>query len=499
MQIGFKQIFFNYFVKAWGLISIYLFVPLYVKYLGIESYGVVSIYALLLGLISFIDSGLSATIIKEFSEFSDRNFKYSLLKIIEGYYLKISILLVLSLMLLSPLFVEKWLNANYINTDEMIFIFRLIVIGVILQLFSSIYYGALFGLNNQIEANSANFIWNLIKPVGIVLFFYFYDASLTAFFVWTIFCNLTYLLFLRFLTYKKLSGELPLKKEFKILPKRIQQFLLSMVFIALISSINSQIDKLLISSIFSIKEFGFYSIASTLSQLPVLICVPFVATFFPLLVKFKDSVDAWKIYYKMSVVLTSTALVLATVLIVFTDQILELWLGEQFFSNGNNDLVKITRLLTIGSLFLALQILPFNFLVSKGLTKYTLRQGFLQILIGIPLLLWMTNRLGLIGAGIPWIIINVGAYIYLNFIIFKYYYKEHFSIFFKNTLGLPLAVITIIILLYFSIRNYINLHFSVFCFLIFLIFFYLVIVILNKNNKVGFSTFTNFFKIQDDE
>jgi O-antigen/teichoic acid export membrane protein len=42
------------------------------------------------------------------------------------------------------------------------------------------------------------------------------------------------------------------------------------VLIALISSVNSQADKIIASSFFSLKTFGYYNIASMLAQVPIL-------------------------------------------------------------------------------------------------------------------------------------------------------------------------------------------------------------------------------------
>ena len=37
-----RNIFANMVARAWGVISVYLFVPLYLKFLGIEAYGLMN-------------------------------------------------------------------------------------------------------------------------------------------------------------------------------------------------------------------------------------------------------------------------------------------------------------------------------------------------------------------------------------------------------------------------------------------------------------------------
>ena len=43
-----KNILANYVGRIWGIISVFLFVPFYVKLLGIESYAVISFYMVIL-------------------------------------------------------------------------------------------------------------------------------------------------------------------------------------------------------------------------------------------------------------------------------------------------------------------------------------------------------------------------------------------------------------------------------------------------------------------
>ena len=67
-----KNIAANYVGRAWGFISVYLFVPLYLKFLGIEAYGLVGFYSTLLGVLAFADIGSTATFKREIARLSAR-------------------------------------------------------------------------------------------------------------------------------------------------------------------------------------------------------------------------------------------------------------------------------------------------------------------------------------------------------------------------------------------------------------------------------------------
>ena len=120
----------NYVTRIWGLFSVFLFIPIYIKYLGIESYAVIGFYALLLGIVSFADAGMSSAVTKEFSKPSPINQKYSVLKIIEKNYILICIIISLSVLFCSDFIATYWLKSDGINIIDLSLYVKLIGIGI---------------------------------------------------------------------------------------------------------------------------------------------------------------------------------------------------------------------------------------------------------------------------------------------------------------------------------------------------------------------------------
>jgi O-antigen/teichoic acid export membrane protein len=67
-----RNILANMIARAWGVISVYLFVPLYLRFLGIEAYGIVGFYSTLLAVLAFADMGFTATLNREMARLSVR-------------------------------------------------------------------------------------------------------------------------------------------------------------------------------------------------------------------------------------------------------------------------------------------------------------------------------------------------------------------------------------------------------------------------------------------
>ena len=435
MESNFFKILSNYGAKILNIFSVFIFIPIYIKYLGIESFSVISFYTLILGIISFADSGISSAVIKEFSLVNTSNYKYTLFRNIEVLYILICSVLVLLLILGSKFIAVQWLNTQTIPVSDLAYYIRLISFGVTLQLFSSLYFGALFGLGNQVLTNSFQIVWNLAKSGLVILLFIFYKNTLEVYLIWQIMINIIYLGLLRYILIRKLrnTSSTKLLRTEKKIPKHVLSYISGMSLIAIISAFNIQIDKIVVSSYFTLDMLGYYSISSILSQTPVMACTPLVFFVFPIFSKlsFHQNHNFMKVqivFKKVMYFLLILSIPILMTILLYTKEILLLWIGQKAITNNLNDIVIVTKLLVIGSFFMVLQLPFFYFLLSKNKTKYMMLQGIAQIIIEVPILFFCIKYFGIRGVGIPWVVINVFALIYLMYIVFtKYLPKDILS------------------------------------------------------------------------
>lgn len=433
----------NYGSRLWSLVSVFIFTPLYIHYLGIESYAIIGFYTLLLGIISFADAGMSSAIIKEFSLQATASYKYSVLRNIENLYWGVCVFIFCVIFVGSNFIANHWLNSEKISSSDLSYYVSLIGIGVVIQLLSSLYYGSLFGLNQQVKANSYQIIWNVFKNGVVILLFILYRKNLEIYFLWQIVCNAIYVIALRLHTiYILKKDDRRLTNNLNKIPKHILVYIGGMFLIALISSVNSQADKIIASSFFSLKTFGYYNIASMLAQVPVILASPLALFVFPLFSRFAENeenklnISFIKVYFLLNILVFS-----ATFLIVlYAKEILVLWTGNAISASMFPSIIIVVRLLVIGSLFLALQFPLYYLLLSKGKTKYNITQGVLQVLFGLPLLYACAKFYGIQAMGVPWIVINLSSLLYLSVIVLKDYIFLNFRVLFFNYFFMPLAI-----------------------------------------------------------
>ena len=501
-QSSLVKIISNYGSRLWSMVSVFVFIPLYIKFLGSENYGLIGFYALLLGIISFADSGMSSAVIKEFSQESKTNYKYTLFRNLEIIYTILCVLISGIIFFSAEVIVKHWISSQTISQRDLVYYVRLIGVGVTTQLISSLYFGALFALKNQVRSNLLQLGWNFSKSALVFALFIIFSKSIELYFIWQIVCNVLYIYILRFFVLRQLNLEVsttPLKILFRKLPKHIAKYIGGMIFIAIISSINIQADKLVTSSMFDLGTFGFYNIASSLAQIPVILIAPLIAFAFPLFSKFsnpipkenghKNLVVFNKIFYLTNLI----AIVFTVGIFFYSKEILLLWTKSAIPTSIFPAIAFDVKILILGSFFLALQFPLYYLLLSKGKTKYTIFQGTIQVLVGIPLLYYCSKKFGLFGIPIPWLLINISAFVYL-FIIVQKKFLDFANVHFYTRILLPPLIITL--LFNFLVYScYQKIQFGFIAFIAFSASISLIISVLyfNKQSKINVFSFKHLY------
>src|SRR5208283_5884335 len=104
----------NYVGSFWTSLMSLAFVPLYIRFMGIESYGLVGMFASLQALFGILDLGLSATMNREMARLStnpeNRRDARDLARTLEVMFWGLAIVIGLVTVLLAGSITDYWLN-----------------------------------------------------------------------------------------------------------------------------------------------------------------------------------------------------------------------------------------------------------------------------------------------------------------------------------------------------------------------------------------------------
>jgi O-antigen/teichoic acid export membrane protein len=446
-----KNVVANYISRIWSFISVFLFVPIYVKILGLESYAVINFYNVILAVMLFADAGLSSTLNREIARYTDKVYLGNMLFTIEKLYFFITSSIVILIFFLSNFIANKWLHSNTISIEEISHYITLMGIAVALQLFTTLENSGLMGLEKQVLANTIQVTGSILRS-AVVLIPLFFSPTLTTFFTWQIFINLLIFITTRYYLWSFIKSNYVNKFQFEIL-KTVGKFAGGMMLMSIIASLNSQIDKILISKIFTLKEFGYYSLAGMLSQIPVIIITPIALALLPRMVKLitnKKQTDLIKLFHSNSYIIASISSAGAISIFIFTHQLVFVWTKDM---NIANNIDQVTRVLLIGNIFLAFQYMPYHLAIANGHTKTNVNAGIITVLLIIPAIMFFVKKFQLIGATFPWLMMNILAFLYLGYILINKFLPGNFLDWLIKATLTPLIVSIIVGGIYFTLAT----------------------------------------------
>ncbi len=448
----YKNIIANYIGKFWGIISVFIFIPFYIKILGLESYAVINFYTVILTIMYFADGGLSATLNREIARTDDKQYLGNMLFTIERLYLGICLFIILFVTSFSGFIADNWLSSQTILSADLKTYIFLMGISIAFQLFTTLESSGLMGLEKQVLSNGIQVSSSIFRSAIVLIPLYFYPTLLT-FFLWQTSINIIFFFITRYNLWKYVKSDFLYNFDKQIL-KTVGKFAGGMMLMAIISSLNTQIDKLVISKLLSLKEFGYYSLSGVLAQVPVLMITPIAVAILPRMVKYsetRDTENLKKLFHVNSFILSALATSIALVLFLFTKDFLLIWTNNAIIANT---IENITKMLLLGGVFLSFQIMPYYLAIANGHTTTNVKLGVVSLLLIIPALLLLVKYKGLIGATFTWLIFNVLAYFYLGYFIIYKFLKNEFKKWLTNDTILPLLInVCIGITAYYATKN----------------------------------------------
>lgn len=178
----------NYFGQGWVALMGLAFIPLYVKYLGIEAYGLIGLYAVLNAWLGLLDMGMTPTLSREMARFlggghTPQSIR-DLLRSIEVVALAIAVLIVAGVALSAHWLASSWLKADNLPVQTVSEAF--VVMGAVtaLRFVEGIYRSSLIGLSRQVFYNVVNSILATVRGLGAVFVLVWVSPTIQAFFFW---------------------------------------------------------------------------------------------------------------------------------------------------------------------------------------------------------------------------------------------------------------------------------------------------------------------------
>jgi O-antigen/teichoic acid export membrane protein len=175
------------FGSIWSALLGLAVVPLYIKYLGTEAYGLIGFFATTQALLQLLDLGLSPTINREVARCSATNKMQearSLLHTLSVVYWGMAFVIGLVILALAPLIATHWLQARALPLATISQALMLMGLVVACRWPVGLYMGALMGMQRVALSSMINTAFGTLSSLGTVAVLILVSPTIKAFFIW---------------------------------------------------------------------------------------------------------------------------------------------------------------------------------------------------------------------------------------------------------------------------------------------------------------------------
>ena len=443
-----RNLLANYFGQGWAAIMALAFMPLYIDLLGIEAFGLIGFYIAIQMLLSVFDLGITPTLNRQMARYRAGDLKNSeiksLLSTLEICAFFIALLIFIFLWLSSNFIASKWLSFETLSFSMVSNSIVLMGLAISVRFVESIYKGSLLGLEEQVWFNLVNAVLATLRFGGVVLLLANYSNTIIVFFCWQAFLSLCSILIFRAKTMTVLkSGDKFLKFDVKAI-KDVSAFASGMFGISLLSLCLTQSDKFILSTLLSLENFSYYTLAVTIAGSLYMLITPITQAFYPRLVSLVTlkNEEMLKVTFHQATQLVNV-LILPIVLTItfFSESIIYAWSGNQILADNSAPILSVY---IIGSYLNGLVNIPYHLQLAHGWTSLAFKMNLITVLFLLPLIIIITPKTGAIGAAYLWTIINIVYFTLGTLIMFKRILKNSRNTWFIFDIGIPSFFMSIV-------------------------------------------------------
>ena len=392
-------------------------IPLYVKFLGVEAFGLVGLYSVLQAAASVLDAALGTTANRELAKLrlepSRIRGARDLMRTLECTYWVAGILAGVMIAAGAPIVAGHWIQAQHLAPSSVVAALMLIGLVVALQWPAGLYSGALLGLEEQIRYNVIVVASAVVRVVGSVVVLWRISPTIEAFFIWQAVAGALQTALSAATVWRSLDDSAPARFRLSEL-RRVWRFTAGMTGISVLAVLLTQTDKVVLSRMLTLTEFGYYTLAASVALALYRVIVPVSNAVFPRLsqlVAQKNELELARFYHRSAQTMAVIVLPVALVIAFFGSEVLALW-------TRNPEIVEhahvTVALLVLGTALNGLMTVPYLLQLAHGWTRLSIWANTIAVIVLAPAIYLATRAMGGTGAAAAWLGLNLG---YVLFVI----------------------------------------------------------------------------------
>lgn len=406
-----SNIFSNLLGQGWVALIQLIALPLYIKLLGIEAYGLIAFYVTLQATIQAFDFGLGQTLNRELARLGGAPGEvrkvHDTVRTIELSFLGIVTIIGAALYFLAPIISGRVIKTDGLNTDTVTHVVQLMVVLLPIQWAAGICQSGLMGLEKQVLVNGLRVAFATVSTCVALLLLYFVSATLATFFWWQIAVAGIYLLTVTLVLHRVLPEAPNVRPAFRMdILSELRGFAAGMGALSIAGIVFAYLDRWILINLADLKTFGYYSVAVVVANSLYYVITPVFNGMFPrftVLIAQGQYEALSRLYALGTQFMVGLVLPVAIVVSLFSHEILLLWTRNPDLAGQAAPIVSI---LVFGTAFNGLMNLSFAIQLASGWMRMALSLVAGLIVVFVPTSITLTVYFGGIGCALAWFLLN---------------------------------------------------------------------------------------------
>lgn len=448
-----RNIIANYASQLYSAGIGILILPLYIKYMGAEAYGLVGFFTMLQAWFALLDLGLTPTIARETARYHGGSMSAlhyrQLFRALNTIFVGIAVIGGTALWLLAEPIAYKWLQVETLSMNAVVVAVQIMAVSVALRWLGGLYRGVITGSERLVWLSCFNAIIATLRFPAVFITMWQYGFTPTVFFWHQLAVAIVEVLGL----YLMSSRLKPVITKGEIIGWSIQpvkpvlKFALTIAFTSSVWVLVTQTDKLILSGILSLAEYGFFTLAVLVASGIMILSAPVSTVIMPRMARLHaegKNEEMIQVYRNATQLVSVVAGSASITIAFFAEPLLYAWTGDREIAAAA---APILTLYALGNGVLAVSAFPYYLQYALGNLRYHLVGNLVTAITLIPTIIWAASEYGGIGAGWAWLGVN-GCYLifWVGYVHHKLQPGIHLGWLVKDFLGIYAPVILLLFL-----------------------------------------------------
>ncbi|MES1165830.1 MAG: oligosaccharide flippase family protein [Verrucomicrobiota bacterium] len=395
--------------RVWLIVVNLAVVPIYLRLLGVEAYGLVGVLLGFQAIMSIMDVGLGPTLTRALARRArtgdpgTAGEMHDWVRTVSSIVALTNAAFAVVVALSSNWLAHNWFNPKTLDVGAVAHSIQLMGVVVAAQFFSNLCTNGIQAVERQGLANLVNSGGTTLRAVATVLALLGVTRSVQVFFIAQAAATSLQAL-AAFMTLRAVLPHHVRRSRFDLsLLTPEWRFALGSTGISLVSLAVNHIDKVVVTRFFPLSEFGYYSISSSLAAATPILVTPVVQACYPRLCAMHAAQDesALRGFYRLASQWITVALAAPTAtVVVFAPEVLLAWTGD---AEVAGKAARIAIWLTLGYFLNGAMNAPYALNLAYGKTRLFLIANAISAVLLVPAMALLVPRFGAAGASLGWL------------------------------------------------------------------------------------------------